>query len=372
MTGPPPSLALVLSGGLALGAFGGGACAALESSAAGPPGWIAGASVGALNAVIWAAAAPGQGGAALRGFWNSVAQDPTPLATFLLGAPPAAGAWRAAHNHAAALRTLLLGRPGLFRPRLRLDADPAFYDPAPLRARLEASLDFDRLNDGPTRLSIVATDAETGARVVFDTRRGARLTVDHLLAATALPPLFAPVEVEGRRLVDGGLSGQAPLDLILAEVGTGPLTCLVVELSPRAGRRPRGLGVATAGAGEPGDPTRMALAACAREWEVRARKGCLARHLPEERRAAPEVAGLLRAAGVGGTAAVVLISYRAGLDEVGSGKGFDVSAATLADRWAAGEAAMEEGLRRLLTPDRGTELAPGLRLHEVTGAPAAG
>jgi hypothetical protein len=32
---------------------------------------------------------------------------------------------------------------------------------------------------------------------------------------------------------------------------------------------------------------------------------------------------------------------------------------------------MQEALGRLRTPHLGTELAPGLRLHEVTGTPGA-
>jgi len=370
MSTPHSPFALVLSGGVALGAFEAGACAQLEEEGR-LPRWIAGASIGAVNAALWAAAPPGQGGAALRGFWDSVAQDPTPLTTFLLGPPPRGGAWRAAHNRAAALQTLLLGRPGLFRPDLRLGDGAAFYDLAPLRARLESTLDFDRLNHGPVRVSIVTTDVETGERVVFDTHRGARLTAQHLLAASAMPPLFPPVEVEGRRLVDGGLSSNAPLDLILEEAGPEALTCLVVELFPRQGRRPRRLGAALARAGDIafGNQTRAALAAHARAWEMRARMASLARHLSPECRTRPEVARLLRAAGVGGHVTVLLMGYRGGAEEPGAGKAFDFSAATLADRWAAGEAAMGEALRRLARPDHGTELAPGLRLHEILARP---
>ncbi|WP_206932509.1 patatin-like phospholipase family protein [Roseococcus thiosulfatophilus] len=371
MSALPSPAALVLSGGVALGAFEAGACAALEASGQPMPRWIAGSSVGAVNAALFAAAPPGQGGAALRGFWSSLAQEPTPLTTFLLGPPPARGAWRAAHNRAAAWQTLLMGRPGLFRPDLRLGGGRAFYDMAPLRARLDATLDLDRLNRGPTRLSIVTTDVETGARVVFDTARGDWLTAEHILASSAMPGLFPPVELEGRRLVDGGLSANAPLDLILREVGEEALTCLVVELFHRTGQRPRRLSAALARAADLafGNQTRQALVAHAREWEVRARMASLARHLPEDRRADPEVAQLLRAAGVGARATVVLMGYRAAFDEAGPGKAFDFSTATLADRWRAGEAAMAAALRRLTRPDRAEELAPGLHLHEVTAMP---
>jgi hypothetical protein len=47
------------------------------------------------------------------------------------------------------------------------------------------------------------------------------------------------------------------------------------------------------------------------------------------------------------------------------------SAATLADRWAAGEAAMRQALRRLHAPAMATNLAEGLLLHEVEATPTA-
>src|ERR687898_2225874 len=96
--------ALVLSGGVALGAFEAGAYAALEEAGAPLPDWLAGSSIGAVNAAIIAGNPPGRRVERLRRFWESVARDPTPATSFLLGPPPAEGAWRKAHNEAAALR----------------------------------------------------------------------------------------------------------------------------------------------------------------------------------------------------------------------------------------------------------------------------
>ena len=47
-----PRRALVLSGGIALGAFEAGAYAGYEALEGGPPPWVLGASIGALNAAI--------------------------------------------------------------------------------------------------------------------------------------------------------------------------------------------------------------------------------------------------------------------------------------------------------------------------------
>jgi len=62
---------------------------------------------------------------------------------------------------------------------------------------------------------------------------------------------------------------------------------------------------------------------------------------------------------------LVRIGYRAARDEAGPGKLFDFSAATLADRWAAGGEAMQQALGQLQLPAAATTLAEGLLLHEV-------
>jgi NTE family protein len=367
-----PAQALVLSGGLALGAFSAGACAALES-ACGPVRWIAGASAGAINAAILAGNPPGQRADQLRRFWDMLASDPTPASTFLLGPPPPAGAWRSAYNQAAAWQTVLWGRPGLFRPRFAPGAQvgdvPALYDLAPLVDRLPDFLDFERLNRGETRLSLVATDIVSGARVVFDTQQGDRIGPRHLAACSALLPLLSPVEVEGRLLGDGGLASNAPLDLVLDAPRDRALACFVVEHFARSGSRPRSLGAALSRAGDIGfgNQSHVILGGVQREARLRAVTERLAAMVPAEVRAQPEIAALLAEAAPAPTATLLWLDYHAGRDEAGPGKAFDYSRATLADRWRAGEEAMEAALCRLATPGLATRLAPGLLLHEVSG-----
>ena len=361
--------ALVLSGGVALGAFEAGTYAALEASGGSGIDWLAGSSAGAVNAALIAGNPPDERVARLRQFWESVAGDPTPATSFLLGPPPPQGVWRRAYNQAAVVQSLLFGRPGLYRPRLapapKIGQVPAFYDLEPLLERLRAMVDFDRLNGGEMRVAIAATDVVSGERVVFDTGRGARIGPEHIVASSALLPIFAPVEVEGRLLADGGLASNVPLDLVLDEPGSDDVLCFVVELFARGGSRPRTLAASASRASDLafGNQTRRILEGRAREHRLRALVGELAERLPEATRAAPEVAALLREAGEGARAAtVVLLGYHAGLDEAGLGKAFDFSPATLRDRWRAGEQAMRKALHRL---DAGRTLAPGLRLVEV-------
>jgi NTE family protein len=77
--------------------------------------------------------------------------------------------------------------------------------------RLEAF--FDRLLDGRTfadldrELAVVATDIETGERVVLREGSVARA----LRASSSLPGIFAPVEIDGRSLIDGGIGSPIPV-----------------------------------------------------------------------------------------------------------------------------------------------------------------
>ena len=73
-------------------------------------------------------------------------------------------------------------------------------------ARLDA---FDQL---PIPFRAVATDLETGDPVVLS---GGDL-VDAMRASLAAPGVFAPVEIDGRLLVDGGLANNLPVDVAQA------------------------------------------------------------------------------------------------------------------------------------------------------------
>jgi NTE family protein len=72
-----------------------------------------------------------------------------------------------------------------------------------------AALDFDHL---PTRLRVIATDLESGDTVVM--KDGDLVTA--VRASMSAPGVFAPVEREGRLLVDGGLTENLPVDVARA------------------------------------------------------------------------------------------------------------------------------------------------------------
>jgi|SRR5580658_4428165 len=65
-----------------------------------------------------------------------------------------------------------------------------------------------------TRLTIAAVDAETGALVVFDAASGVSL-VDAVAASTALPGVWPPATIAGRRYIDGGIRTLENADLAI-------------------------------------------------------------------------------------------------------------------------------------------------------------
>ncbi|MFC3126915.1 patatin-like phospholipase family protein [Pseudoroseomonas globiformis] len=362
-----PFTALALSGGIALGAYEAGACAALQDAGQ-EPRWIAGASVGAITAALIAGNPPERRAARLKEFWQAATHEPLPLAPLWFGAP-FTGPWREAEAMAAALQSHLFGCPSIFRPRLGLPGAgvrdvPALYDLSPLRAQLEQLVDFGRLNSGTIRVSITATDIESGDRVVFDTARGQRIGPEHLLASGALLPLFGPVEIEGRLLGDGGLASNLPLDLILDDLPPEEVLCLAVELFARRGSRPHTLAAAASRAGDIafGNQTRRMVEGRQREHRLRA----LLAHLPEHLADDPALANLRQEARTQRTA-VICLSYRAALDEAGLGKAFDFSGKTLTQRWQRGGADMRIALEQA----RHLPTGAGLVVHEID-TPAEG
>ncbi|UCH26673.1 MAG: patatin-like phospholipase family protein [Trueperaceae bacterium] len=65
-------------------------------------------------------------------------------------------------------------------------------------------LDLDR------QLVVVTTDVDSGERVVL--REGSLARA--LRASTAIPGIFPPVEIDGRRLIDGGIGSPVPVETL--------------------------------------------------------------------------------------------------------------------------------------------------------------
>ncbi len=221
---------VVMAGGAALGAYHMGVWQSLHDAMVAPE-WVVGASVGAVTAAVLLGNPPEKRLDRLAELWQVAAQPVSPLLAFL---PPEMRA-RLSNDYGAL--ALLNGRPGMFSPRWPgpwsmlpfMPPDVGLRDTTPLRNTLERLVDFDRLNGGETRLSILATDVETGSDVWFDTADGG-ISVDHLLATTALMPLFPPVTIGGQTLCDAGLSKNLPLDRVFRDPPARDVLCLASDL----------------------------------------------------------------------------------------------------------------------------------------------
>ena len=232
--------ALVLQGGGALGAYQAGVYAALSETDL-QPHWIAGVSIGAINAALIAGNAPEKRVDRLREFWHLVSSGPAQRLPSWLGD-------RATQNQWSASMAMLVGIPGFFEPRyspalLMGAAAPllSYYDTTPLRLTLERLVDFDRINACEARFSVGAVDVRTGNSVYFDNTRQ-RIGPEHIMASGALPPGFAPVSIDGDDYWDGGIVSNTPLQYVLdIHPRSEPLVVLQVDLFNARGEMPRTL-----------------------------------------------------------------------------------------------------------------------------------
>jgi NTE family protein len=218
---PFECVALVLQGGGALGAYQAGVYEAVAEADI-QPDWIAGVSIGAINAAIIAGNPVNKRIEKLREFWRQVTTDR--LWPWFSDAGLQFDGSEAARNllnQVSASSVLAGGSRGFFSPRtlmpwLQPDGTieaTSFYDTRELKRTLYRLVDFDRLNAGTTRLSVGAVNVRSGNFVYFDTTTHTILP-EHIMASGALPPGFPAVEIEGEHYWDGGLVSNTPLQWV--------------------------------------------------------------------------------------------------------------------------------------------------------------
>ena len=263
---PFETIALVLQGGGALGAYQAGVMEGLATAGI-EPDWVAGISIGAINAALIAGNEPGVRVAKLRDFWNTVSRPaawPDAMAFMDSIVEPVDDWRREIWNGWNAWRALTEGQRGFFTPRSatafvgpQAPTAASFYDTAPLKATLERLVDFDRINAGVMRLTVSAVDVETGNFEVFDNRHGRwrkRIRAEHIMASGALPPGFPAVAIEEpgpleasrasgapRRVHyywDGGLVSNTPLTQVLDDNPRRDTLAFQVDLWSARGHAP--------------------------------------------------------------------------------------------------------------------------------------
>lgn len=95
-------------------------------------------------------------------------------------------------------------------------ANGGLFSTNAVREMLLRDLGDAQIEDALIPLSISATDICTGEQIVFTEGSVA----DAVCASVAVPGLFAPVEIHGRKLVDGGLIENVPVSLV-EKMGAG-------------------------------------------------------------------------------------------------------------------------------------------------------
>ena len=248
------TVALVLQGGGALGAYQCGVYEALERGGI-RPNWFAGTSIGAVNAAILAGNAPEKRIERLREFWDTVCEpaglfsgsSASAMRDALAWLPPNSvlSAWMGALS---AVGALVQGQRGFYAPRAlppwnQPPGSPAatsFYDTTPLKATLEKLVDFDRLNADGVRLTVGATDLETGNFRYFDSATET-IAPEHVMASGALPPAFPAIVIDGRNYWDGGLVSNTPLEYVLESSPRRDTLAFQVDLWSARGILPRTL-----------------------------------------------------------------------------------------------------------------------------------
>jgi len=168
--------AFVFCGGAGLGALQVGMLRALVEHGI-RPDLVTGTSSGALNAVVYAADPGIDAVDRLERLWLS-----------------------ARRRDLFTIRPWTIGR-GLFGSASHL------ADSANLRRMLESTLPVQALEDTKIPLAIAVGDPVSRKPVVI--REGS--AVDVLLASTAVPGLFPPVEIDGREYIDGGMVADPPI-----------------------------------------------------------------------------------------------------------------------------------------------------------------
>src|SRR5258708_4269279 len=138
-------VALVLQGGGALGSYQAGVYEALASSNY-KPDWVAGISIGAINAALIAGNSPEMRVEKLREFWCTITTPaiwPARISDLVNGA----GLPFALGKQISAMHALMFGQSNFFAPRKPTDwwfghTPTSYYDPSSLKSTLERLFQF--------------------------------------------------------------------------------------------------------------------------------------------------------------------------------------------------------------------------------------
>ncbi|MEH2520464.1 NTE family protein [Bradyrhizobium sp. AZCC 1610] len=370
---------LVLQGGGALGSYQAGAFQALCRSGF-EPEWVAGISIGAINAAIIAGNGPETRVDRLKEFWEMVS-SPVPWNPVTSGDRA-----RSLFNETSAALIATFGVPGFFTPRIPpaplwppgSSQSQSYYDTAPLKKTLERLVDFDRINDLKTRLSVGAVGVASGNLRYFDNfqfrKLGKKIGPEHIMASGALPPGFPSVEIEGEHYWDGGIASNTPLDYVLGEENNRDLLIFQIDLFSARGDLPTSLLEAAEREKDIRYSSRTRMSTDKNKQVHNARKALreLLGKLPDNLKSDPSVAVLCNAAREN-TVTVVHLIYKSKNYE-SSSKDYDFSHVAMVEHWNAGVRDVHLSMRHrdvLERPQSGETMMAYDMTGDVSKAPEA-
>jgi NTE family protein len=192
----PRPLAYVLPGGGALASYQVGVLDALTAAGMQPDRLI-GVSAGALNAALYAWSSDTDGVRRIERIWESVRR-----------------------------RDLLRVHPGRLALAL-VGKRTSFLDNRHGIAFLRKHLGARLIEHAPIPLTIIATDLATGRPFAIESGD----VVSAIVASSAFPGVFPPIQIDGHVLIDGGVVADVPLD-VAGELGAAAV--IVVTVPPLA------------------------------------------------------------------------------------------------------------------------------------------
>ena len=353
---PFECVALLLQGGGALGAYQGGVYEALAEADI-HPNWIAGISIGAINAAIIAGNPPNSRVDRLREFWMQVTSSApwdwsrNPFVDLARGDNA-----RNLLNQTSASLAAAFGAAGFFSARPVMPwlqpggslAATSFYDTKHLKQTLERLVDFDRLNAGMTRFSAGAVNVRTGNFVYFDTNTHT-IAPEHVMASGALPPGFPAIEIDGEHYWDGGLVSNTPLQWVIESNPRRQDTlAFQVDLWSSQGALPRNLAEVATRHKEIqfSSRTRASTGQFKNVHRVQRALDALLRRLPVDLEANDDLK-ILKSVASDKVYNIIHLIYRAKNHE-GHSKDYEFSRLSMQDHWRAG---YHDAVRTLRHPE---------------------
>ena len=152
------------------------------------------------------------------------------------GDPTRAGVERMTEIWTGLTRDAVYPQGRLHGPWLYFQQRDSVYPNTGLRKVVEEGIDFERLEDAVIPVEVVATSLTDGQERWFTYGSA----VEAVLASTAVPAIFPPVEIDGERFIDGGVVNNVPIRRAIEAGATRivVLLCGPPVYTPASPRRP--------------------------------------------------------------------------------------------------------------------------------------